>query len=75
MSMHHRITEKDQLGAMESSRLLKFARHKEIRAWNRVIETGLRKRERFERESTKTVNEKVVSEVRLSYAFQYNLVF
>ena len=41
MPMHHRITEKDQLGAMESSRrLLKFARHKEIRAWNRVIETG-----------------------------------
>jgi hypothetical protein len=64
MPMHHRITEKDQLGAMESSRrLLKFARHKEIRAWNRVIETRLRKGERFERYSTKKVNEKLVLEV------------
>ena len=38
-------------------RLLKFARHKEIRAWNRLIETRLRKGERFERYYTKKVNE------------------
>ena len=64
MPRPHRITETDQRGAMESSiRLLKFARHKEIRAWNRVIETRLRKGERFERYSTKKVNEKLVLEV------------
>lgn len=62
MPMHHRITEKDQLGAMESSRrLLKFARHKEIRAWDSY--RNRRKTERFERYSTKKVSEKVVSEV------------
>ena len=62
MLMHHRITEKDQLGAMESSRrLLKFARHKEIRACDSY--RNRRKTERFERYSTKKVNAKVVSEV------------